>query len=191
MLVLASTSPYRAALLQRLGLPFLTAAPACDEEALKDPALPIDRLVAALALAKANSLIEQFPHAHVLGGDQMVELDGEALGKPYTRDRAIEQLTRMSGRSHRLWTAIALVSSDGYEDVYIDQHTLTLRSLATDEIERYVDGDTPLDCAGSYKIESRGIALVDRIEGSDFTAITGLPLIALSRMLRARGFVVP
>jgi septum formation protein len=190
-LVLASTSTYRACLLQRLGVPFTVAAPACDEEALKDPALSIEQLALMLAREKARSLVQQFPDAHLLGGDQMVELDGQALGKPGTRERAIAQLRSLAGRSHRLWTAIVLRAPDGTEDVHVDLHTLTMRPLHDDELARYVDADRPLDCAGSYKIESRGIALMEAIEGADFTAITGIPLIALATMLRARGFPIP
>ena len=190
-LVLASTSTYRALLLQRLGVPFSAAPPACDEEALKDPALPVDQLALLLAREKARSLAAQFPDAFLLGGDQIVELDGQALGKPGTRERAIAQLRSMAGRRHRLWTAIVLRAPDGSEDVHLDQHTLTVRPLNDDELARYVDADQPLDCAGSYKIESRGIALMESIEGADFTAITGVPLIALTSLLRARGFRIP
>lgn len=190
-LVLASTSRHRAALLERLGLPFTAVAPACDEEALKDARLPIDHLALKLAQAKARSLAELHPGAFVIGGDQIAELDGQALGKPHTREAAIEQLRRLEGRSHRLWTALVLRAPDGDEQAHIDLHTITLRHLREDEVARYVDADQPLDCAGSYKIESRGIALVERLDGADFTAITGLPLIALTTMLRARGFSVP
>jgi septum formation protein len=190
-LVLASTSKYRAALLRRLGVAFEAVAPACDEEALKDPALSLDQLALLLAREKARSLGDGFPDAHVLGGDQIVELDGAALGKPGTRERALEQLRRLSGRSHRLWTAIALRAPGGGEAVHLDLHTLTMRQLNEDELARYVDADQPLDCAGSYKIESRGIALFARVEGADASAITGIPLLALTSMLRARGFAVP
>jgi septum formation protein len=190
-LVLASTSRYRAELLARLGVPFTAAAPACDEEALKDARLPIDQLALLLARAKARSLSASYPDAFVLGGDQIAEIDGLALGKPHTREAAIEQLRRLRGRSHHLWTAIVLRAPDGDEQAHIDLHTIRLRNLNDDDLARYVDADQPLDCAGSYKIERRGIALVEHIDGADFTAITGVPLIALTTMLRARGFAVP
>jgi septum formation protein len=189
--VLASTSRYRASLLERLGVPFTAAAPLCDEEALKDPRLPLDHLALKLARAKARSLGSHHPDAFVLGGDQIADLDGEILDKPYTRPAAIAQLSRLSGRSHRLWTALVLRGPDGEEQAHIDLHTITLRRLEHDEIARYVDADQPLDCAGSYKIEGRGITLVEQIDGADFTAITGMSLIALTTMLRARGFSVP
>ncbi|HEY6877294.1 MAG TPA: nucleoside triphosphate pyrophosphatase [Polyangiales bacterium] len=190
-LVLASTSRHRAALLSRLGLPFTAVAPACDEEALKDPRLPLDHLALKLAQAKARSLAPLHPDAFVIGGDQIAEIDGKALGKPHTREAAIEQLQRLAGRTHHLWTALVLRAPDGDEQAHIDLHTIKLRRLHDEELARYVDADQPLDCAGSYKIESRGIALVEQLDGADFTAITGLPLIALASMLRARGFAVP
>ena len=190
-LVLASTSRYRASLLERLGVSFTAAAPLCDEDALKDPSLPLDQLALLLARAKARSLAPHHPDAFVLGGDQVADLDGEMLDKPHTRAGAIAQLSRLRGRSHRLWTAMALRGPDGDEQAHIDLHTITLRHLSDGEIARYVDADQPLDCAGSYKIEGRGIALVEQIDGADFTAITGMSLIALTTMLRARGFNVP
>jgi len=190
-LVLASTSPYRAMLLERLGLSFRAAAPLCDEDALKDPQLPLDALALLLARTKARSLAEAYAGAYVLGGDQVADLDGEMLGKPHTRENAIAQLTRMRARSHRLWTALVLRTPDGEEHAHVDLHTITLRDLSDQEVARYVDAERPFDCAGSYKIEGRGIALMASIEGGDFTAITGMPLIALTTMLRTCGFRVP
>jgi septum formation protein len=190
-LVLASTSRYRAALLERLGVTFTAAAPLCDEDALKDPRLPLDHLALSLARAKARSLAPLHPDSFVLAGDQVADLDGRMLDKPGSRANAIGQLTAMRGRDHRLWTAMVLRGPDGEEQAHIDLHTLTMRALRDEEIARYVDAEQPLDCAGSYKIEGRGIALIERIDGADFTAITGLSLIALTTMLRARGFEVP
>jgi septum formation protein len=190
-LVLASTSIYRRQLLARLGVPFSVAAPACDEEALKDPSLAPTALASHLAREKARSLWSRWPDAHVLGSDQLVETDDEVLGKPGTAEGAVSQLSRLAGRSHRIITAFALLGPDGSVMEHVDIHTLHMRSLTHSELERYVAADQPLDCAGSYKIEARGIALFERIEGGDFTAIMGLPLIALTSALRARGFVVP
>jgi septum formation protein len=193
-LVLASTSPYRRQLIARLGLSCSVVAPSCDEEALKDARLAPDALAAYLALEKARSVVDQFasmPDAHILGSDQLVELDGEVLGKPGTAERAVAQLTQLAGRSHRLITAFALLCPDGTLVQHVDVHVLHMRALTQPELARYVSIDQPLDCAGSYKIESLGIALVERIEGADFSAIMGLPLIALTSALRARGFAVP
>jgi septum formation protein len=190
-LILASTSPYRRVALDRLGVSYEAIAPTCDEEALKDPALGALALASHLAREKARSIADHQPDAYVLGADQLVELDGAILGKPYTAERAVAQLARMSGRAHRLVTAFALVLPGGAVDEHVDVHTLHVRPLRHEELVRYVAADMPLDCAGSYKVESRGIALFDRIEGEDFTAITGLPLIALTSRLRAHGFALP
>jgi septum formation protein len=190
-LVLASTSKYRSALLSRLGLRFEAMAPLCDEEALKrageDPSAQAQRL----ASAKARSLASAVPDAFILGGDQLVDFEGEVLGKPHTVENAVAQLLRMQGKTHRLLTAFALVCPGDELVTHLDVHALTLRALRKDEAERYVALDGPLDCAGSYKIEAAGIALCERIQGEDFSAITGLPLMALSRELRARGFAIP
>ena len=190
-LILASTSPYRSELLRRLGLHFEARAPLCDEEALKrageDPAAQATRL----ALAKAQSLAASAPDAFILGGDQLVELDGEILGKPHSTENAIAQLSRMRGKTHRLLTAFALACPGGEQITHLDIHHMRLRALGDAEIRRYVAHDRPLDCAGSYKIEALGISLCERIEGEDFSAITGLPLMALCRVLRERGFQLP
>ena len=127
----------------------------------------------------------------MLGADQLVELDGAVLGKPGDRARAHAQLAALSGRAHALHTAFALFTPSGSCSEHLDTHVLTLRALEANEIERYLDADQPYDCAGSYKIEQRGIALCERIEGGDFTAITGLPLVALTTALRAHGFALP
>jgi septum formation protein len=190
-LVLASTSAYRRELLTRIGLHFESVAPLCDEEALKDPSLAPAELACMLARKKAESVASVRPDAYVLGCDQLVELDGEVLGKPHTAERALQQLTRMRGRAHRLLTAFSLCTPGGGHDAHLDQHTLHMRALSELALARYVALDTPLDCAGSYKIERGGIALFERIEGEDFTAITGLPMIALVSRLRAHGFDVP
>lgn len=190
-LVLASTSVYRRQLLARLGLPFEVAAPSCDEEALKDERPDPVALASHLAKEKARSVAGQFAHAHVLGSDQLVEIDGEVLGKPGSAERAVLQLTKLAGRAHRLITAYAIVCPGGALLEHVDAHVLHMRALTRPELERYVRADQPLDCAGSYKIEALGIALFERIEGADFTAIMGLPLVALTSSLRAQGFAVP
>lgn len=190
-LVLASTSPYRRVLIERLGIEFEAEAPHCDEEALKRPELSPRELALMLAREKALSLSSSHAGAYVLGSDQLVDLDGKVLGKPHTIEGAIAQLQSMRGRSHQLVTAMALVTPSGEVEEHLDVHTLTMRDLSDDSLVRYVKRERPLDCAGSYKIESGGIALFERIEGADFTAITGLPLMALTGMLRTHGFVVP
>ncbi len=188
-LILASTSTYRAAVLQRLGIPFDAVAPDCDED--RYPDLGPDDLARILAIEKAASRAQ--PGALVIGSDQVVDLDGEVLGKPHTVEKAQRQLERMQGRTHRLVTAVAVASADRTE-VAIDVHTMTMRALTPEVIARYIAYDRPLDCAGSYKLESRGIALFERIEADpethDDTAIQGLPLMKTLRLLRGFGFDV-
>ncbi|MBA3845871.1 MAG: septum formation protein Maf [Planctomycetes bacterium] len=189
-LVLASTSPYRRHLLERLGLPFAAIAPACDEEALKRPELTPRALAESLALAKADSLAASHPDAAIIGGDQVATIDGRILGKPGTPAKAAEQLALLAGRTHELITAI-VVRHGGQAHAHTDVTRLTMRPLERAQIERYIAADRPLDCAGSYKLECRGIALFDRIESADHSAIVGLPLIALTRILAGLGFAIP
>lgn len=189
-LILASTSRYRAELLSRLGVAFSQTAPTVDEEALKLAGEAPDAMALRLAIEKARSVHTLHPDCVVIGADQVVDLDGIPLGKPHTREGAIAQLSRMTGRSHRLLSAICLCGPDAIR-THVDVHTLHMRALDRNALERYVDADQPLDCAGSYKIEARGIALFERIEGEDFTAITGLPLLALTRMLSEAGHAIP
>lgn len=189
-LVLASTSPYRRAQLDLLRLPFRSMAPGVDEEAIATDRTDPVALAGRLARAKAEAVGSREPGAVVIGGDQVVAFEGRVLGKPETADRAVEQLLEMAGREHQLVSAVAVADSGGVE-VVIEVARLWVRALIRDEAERYVAADRPLDCAGSYKIESLGITLFERIETNDQTAIVGLPLLAVCRMLRARGFLLP
>lgn len=188
-LILASTSPYRRELLERLGVPFDARAPLIDEEKEKDPRLSPPALAEHLAELKARSLAA--PGALVLGGDQLVSFEGEILGKPGTLEKAQAQLARMSGRTHELITAICLIDGDGRAHKHTDRTRVTFKSLSAEQIRKVVELDRPVDCAGSYKIEKHGISLVENIETADFTAIQGLPLLALSRMLKACGLQNP
>jgi septum formation protein len=193
-LVLASTSRYRGQLLARLGLPFRTLAPLCDEEALKRPDLAPQALAEMLALAKARSLEAQQPQATIIGCDQVAALDDHGrwriLGKPGSADMAVEQLAALAGRQHVLITAMAILHR-GTLHAHTDITTLTMRSLSRDQLVRYVDVDQPLDCAGAYKLEARGIALFDHIDSRDHSAITGLPLMAVTGILARLGYRIP
>ncbi len=185
-------SPYRRALLSRLGVAFTVEAPACDEDALKivhADATP-QQLAERLALAKAGSLRARFPDAVIIGSDQLAELDGTILGKPGTRAAALEQLQRLNGRRHRLITATAISTPDQVL-THTDITALHMRALSRAQCERYVEADRPLDCAGSYKLEAAGISLFARIDSADHSAITGLPLLAVTRMLAELGFTLP
>lgn len=190
-LILASTSRYRRALLERLGIPFRCEAPRCDEEALKDPRLSPQALAEFLAEAKAASVATVFPGAIVIGSDQLVSLDDRILGKPGSAAAAVDQLAALAGRSHLLVTAMTVVAADGRVHRHTDVTRLTMRSLDRAALERYVARDQPLDCAGAYKLEAAGIALFTGIESADHTAITGLPLLALTRILADCGLTLP
>ncbi|QEH37517.1 Maf-like protein YceF [Aquisphaera giovannonii] len=189
-LVLASTSPYRRALLARLGVPFRCVPPPFDEAAYPREGLTPAALAGRLAEGKARSVAALEPAATVIGSDQLATIDGEVLGKPLTRERAAEQLERLSGRTHELITALVVVSPLG-ERRHVDRTRLTMRGLDRAAIERYVARDMPLDCAGSYKLEQRGIALFESIESEDHAAIVGLPLIRLVTILRDLGHEIP
>lgn len=188
-LLLASTSRYRRELLERLRLPFHVARPEVDETVL-DGESPL-ALAQRLAHAKAAAVAKQHPEAWVIGSDQVAELDGEAIGKPGHRDGALAQLGVMSGREVRFHTALCLMrQADGRHEA-VDLTRVRFRSLAPTEIERYVDLEQPFDCAGSFKSEGLGITLFEAIESRDPTALIGLPLIALSGLLREAGFALP
>lgn len=189
-LVLASTSVYRRALLERLGVPFRWRAPLCDEESLKRQDADPRTIAETLAHAKAASLVDAERGAAIIGCDQVVSLQGRVLGKPGSVDRAVEQLTAMAGRSHELVTAMAVIHGERILR-HTDVTRLWMRPLSPAAIERYVTADQPLDCAGSYKLESRGIMLFEKIESDDQTAITGLPLMALVTILRELGYEIP
>jgi septum formation protein len=189
-LVLASTSRYRRALLERLGVPFRSRAPLVDEEEWKSSGLDPRALAERLATAKAESLDQEEPDATIIGSDQLVAFEGRVFGKPGTLEKAIAQLEALSGRPHDLITALA-VRHEGRTILHTDVTTLWMRRLNLAEIERYVAADQPVDCAGAYKLEERGIALFERIDSADHTAITGLPLIALITILRSLGFAIP
>jgi septum formation protein len=189
-LVLASTSPHRRDLLLRLRLPFTTASPACDEVAYQARGLEPRVLAATLAAAKAEAVSPLCPGAAVIGCDQVCALGAEVLGKPGSRARAVAQLDRLRGRTHELITAVCVRLGDRVQ-AFAEVSRLHMRPLAAAEIERYVDLDQPFDCAGAYKVEAAGIALFERIDSADHTAIVGLPLLRLSAVLRELGFAVP
>ncbi len=188
-LVLASTSPYRRELLERLGLPFQCLNPGVDEHpVLHEP--PAERAV-RLATDKARSVAGRIPDALVIGSDQVASLDGEILRKPGNHANALSQLAKLSGRTACFDTAIALLDSRSGEIFReLVSCTVTYRTLSKAEIEAYLAEDTPYDCAGSAKAERLGIALVSAIHSSDPTALIGLPLIALTTLLRNAGMPV-
>ena len=185
-LILGSSSRYRQELLSRLRLSFEVLSPAVDETPL--PGEPPAALALRLALAKARAVAALRPDAVVIGSDQVADLDGEAIGKPGTHERAVAQLQRMSGRRVVFQTAVAVVRpATGYEQTLLAPVTVQFRALADAEIERYLRLEEPYDCAGSAKCETLGIALLAAIDSDDPTALVGLPLIRTAELLRGAG----
>jgi septum formation protein len=180
---LASTSRYRRALLARLGVEFQVAAPAVAETRLSGEA-PAE-LARRLALAKARAVAEQHPDALVIGSDQVCALGDQVLGKPGDAAAARAQLTAQSGRVVTFHTAVALVGiAAGCWRQHVDATRCTFRVLEAAEIATYVAAEAPLDCAGSFKVEGLGIALFERVDSADPTALVGLPLIWVAQALR-------
>ena len=189
--VLARTSKYRKTLLQRLGLNPECIAPGVDEEAYKLKISDPLQLAESLAMAKAQAVALKRPGSIVIGGDQLLTIHGQILGKPGSEKAAVDQLELLSGKTHTLITAMAVIGPDGQLYRHTDHASLTMRSLSRADLERYVARDLPIDCAGSYKLEESGIALFDRVQTDDFNAITGLPLLALVRILTRLGLQLP
>ncbi|QDU27401.1 Maf-like protein YceF [Anatilimnocola aggregata] len=191
-LILASTSRYRQELLTRLRVPFRCIAPQVDEAVVQAryAAHRAEQLAEHLAEAKARSVAALEPDAIVLGSDQVCVCAGQVLNKPGTVERACEELAFLAGKQHALITAVCLIHA-GRTLAFKDVTTLQMRPLSAGEIARYVAADEPLDCAGSYKLESLGISLFESIQSEDHTAITGLPLMLLARQLRQLGLNVP
>jgi septum formation protein len=189
-LVLGSTSRYRAELLGRLYPLFEQRAPGTDESALPSET-PRDRAL-RLAIAKAHAAAEGLDDALVIGSDQVAELEGLVLDKPGTPERARAQLTACSGREVHFHTALCLHDTRSGQDlIHVDHTRVHFRSLDANEIARYVEREQPLDCAGSFKCEGLGISLFERIDNEDPSALIGLPLIALARLLREAGISLP
>ena len=185
-LILGSTSRYRRELLQRLRIDFDVAAPEVDEAPLPDEAPRA--LARRLALAKARAVASAFPHAVVIGADQVADLNGLPLGKPGNHDRAAAQLRRMRGQIVIFQTAVAVVCLEsGFEQFSLAEVRVKFRDLSDEEIENYLRAEQPYDCAGSAKSEGLGIALLESIASDDPTALVGLPLIRTCELLRAAG----
>jgi septum formation protein len=184
-LVLASTSPHRRELMQRLGLPFRAVDPHLDEASYKARGHCPEELVLELAQAKAHAVRAAHADAWIIGSDQCAEVDGKLLGKPGTFESAVEQIRLLSGRAHRLLTGLCLLdAATGSAQLHVDVHTLHMRPMTLAQIERYVTRERPLDCAGGYRIESLGVALFESMQGSDYTAVIGLPMMRLTSMLQ-------
>lgn len=189
MIVLASSSPFRRALLQRLDLPFEWLSPRIDET--PTPGEAPNELVRRLAVAKARAIAAQRPAALIIGSDQVAVYDGTLVGKPRDHVDAARQLRAASGHKVVLYTGLALLNSaTGHLQTDVIPFGVHFRTLTNDQIENYLRKEQPYDCAGSVKSEGLGVALLDRFEGDDPSALIGLPLIRLVRMLEAEGVTI-
>jgi septum formation protein len=188
-LVLASTSRYRRELLERLGVAFETAAPHFDEAPLSGEASAATAL--RLSVGKAQSLVETFPDALIIGADQVASSEGRTLGKPGNHENAVQQLRLLSGKAAHFDTAVTLLDArEGQLQSRVVGCHVLFRELDERRIEAYLRREQPYDCAGSAKAEGLGIALIERIDTDDPTSLIGLPLIALSAMLERAGLPV-
>lgn len=185
-IVLASTSPYRQQLLEKLALEFDCCSPEVDETALENES-PTD-LVLRLAKLKAAAGAKQKPNSIVIGSDQIAVINNQIIGKPLNRETAISQLTAASGQSITFYTGLALHNGNtGEVEAIVEPFTVHFRNLSHKQICNYVDIEQPYYCAGSFKSEGLGIALFERLEGKDPNTLIGLPLISLIDLLHRQG----
>ncbi|RKH09277.1 septum formation protein Maf [Corallococcus sp. CA053C] len=184
-LILASTSSARRALMDGLGLPYRTEAPGVDEDVAAS--LSAQEAVRSLAARKARAVHERHPEAWVLGADQLVEVGQDVLGKPQDRDAARGQLQRLLGHTHAIHTGVCLVGPGGHFTEAVETTRLTFFPVPPEELERYLDTGEWEGCAGSYRVEGRGQALLAKLEG-DRTNVQGLPMLSVVRLLRQAGF---
>lgn len=189
-LILASSSPYRKIMLERLRLPFSVHSADVDESALAQE--PVGEQVIRLARLKAHAIAAEQPGSVVIGCDQLAHCEGRTVGKPGNESRAAAQLASFSGRTVEFLSALCVVdraTDSEYTDVVSTR--VRFRVLQPDEILRYIEADRPVDCAGAFKSECLGSTLLESMSSEDPTAIIGLPLISLSSMLRRCGFQLP
>jgi septum formation protein len=187
-LILASSSIYRRELLERLRIPFKIISPQVDEVPLAGESTL--NLALRLAHAKAAAVAKQHPNAWIIGSDQVADLCGAAIGKPGNFERALAQLQMMRGQTVTFHTALCLMSGDTESTISVPTEVV-FRNLSDDILESYLLAEEPYDCAGSAKSEGLGISLIESIKSDDPTALIGLPLIALSGLLRDAGFTIP
>jgi septum formation protein len=189
-LILASTSIFRRALLERLRIPFEVASPGVDESHLPREA-PRDRAL-RLALAKAEAIATRRPESVVIGSDQVAICGDTVLDKPGDAAGCQRQLAHLSGRSATFHTAVAVLGAErGLRDCFVDVTELQFRRLSSAEIDRYIALDQPFQCAGSFRSEALGVSLFERMDSHDPTGLVGLPLIRLAQSLRAAGYALP
>lgn len=183
-LVLGSSSPFRRALLEKLGLEFETASPNIDETTIQNETA--EQLVYRLSQQKAAAIAKSYPEALIIGSDQVAVLDNTILGKPGNHDKAVEQLTNASGKKVRFLTGLTLLNAKtGQQQTCVEPFTVHFKQLSIKQIEYYLKQEQPYQCAGSFKSEGFGISLFSKLEGDDPNSLIGLPLIKLIEMLMA------
>ena len=188
-LILASTSPYRKALLERLQLTFSCDSPDIDESPLEGES--VDNMVVRLAKLKAEAVAEKHPDSLIIGSDQSAVLEGKILSKSGNFENAVRQLQKASGRRIVFQSGLCLLNTrSGHAQTACVPYTVVFKQLSTDMIEQYLHKEQPYNCAGSFKSEGLGIALFEKFEGEDPNALIGLPLIKLIEMLENEGFSV-
>ncbi|MCL4125475.1 UNVERIFIED_CONTAM: hypothetical protein GTU68_006451 [Idotea baltica] len=188
-LILASTSPFRRTILEKIQVPFDAISPNCDETPQENESPTA--LVTRLAEQKARSCHVQDPNHLIIGSDQVCVINGQIIGKPLTREKAIIQLQKASGQIITFYTGLSLLNTTTMTaETLCEEFHVHFRQLTSQQIENYVDKEMPLYCAGSFKCEGLGIALFDRLEGKDPNALIGLPLISLIDMLDRQSFSV-
>lgn len=186
-LVLASSSPYRKKLLKRLMIPFQCVAPDIDESAY--PEEDIEHYIRRMTLFKATAVADQIEApAIIIASDQSASFNGQIVGKPHTKDKAIEQLMSFSGNTVSFLTGVSVLNTEtNTTDYKLAKYSVTFRQLERADVVRYIDKEQPLDCAGSFKCEGLGVSLFKAMEGDDPTSLEGLPLIATCELLRRAG----
>lgn len=188
-LILASTSPYRRELLQKLGVPFQALAPHYDEGLVKKQLGGLSPRDLAMTLARGKALSLSLEDNCVIGGDQLLSFKGKIFDKPGSTEKAFHQLQELNGQTHELITAVSVVWKK-QETLLMDVTQLKMRHLSSAQIQNYIQKDQPLDCCGSYKIEKSGISLFESITCKDFSAIQGLPLLQLATVLEKLGYKI-
>lgn len=187
--VLASTSPYRKAILEKLGIEFICVAPEIDETQLANETP--EQLVVRLSEQKARAVAKQFPDALIIGSDQVAVVDGKILGKPGNHETAVSQLKRAAGKRVSFLTGLCLFNSASQQSqLDVVPFDVVFRQLTEQQIENYLRMEQPYNCAGSFKSEGLGIVLFERLEGDDPNTLMGLPLIRLVRMLEKENFPI-
>ncbi len=185
-LILGSSSPYRKALLEKLGLPFECYSPDIDESCKPDESSL--QLVERLAIEKARETRKTYPEALMIGSDQVAVLDNKIIGKPANHEDAVNQLKEASGREVHLYTGLCLLNANtGTIQHSVESYSVVFRQLSENQIEQYLIKDKPYNCAGSLKSETLGIAMLSKLEGEDPNTLVGLPLIRLVDMLLQEG----